>query len=83
MSNKIVECTYKDKMGQLWGRAGGQLEYVGQRLEWRKDSDSSNYYQVIVVRFTDHDHTLSLFQQSSEMIEGKYYEFEFPLAGDP
>lgn len=81
MPNPIVSCNYKNKLGHLYGRAGGQLEYVSQRLEWRQEGN--RYYQVVVMRFTDHDHSLPLFQSSSEMIDGKYYEFEFELAGDP
>lgn len=82
MANKTVDCSYKNKLGQLWGRAGGQLEFVSQRIEWR-DIGNGRHQQYMVIRFTDHDHTLSLFQESPEMIEGKYYDFEFPLAGDP
>jgi len=68
--------------GTLWGHAGGQLEYVGQRVEHRQRPDGK-WYAVMVVRFTDHDHS---FYDGSEdfppfegMIENRFYELEFPV----
>jgi hypothetical protein len=40
--------------GKLWGSSGGELEYVGQRVEFRKRGDQ--IIPVMVLLFTDHDH---------------------------
>jgi hypothetical protein len=61
----------------LWGVSGGQLEYVAQCTETRQREDKS-YYQVMVIRFTDHD---VYWRENEKLIEGKYYELEFPLYG--
>lgn len=65
---------YGDK--SLWGIAGGQLEYVSQRIEYKQNENNKKYYAVMIIRFTDHDvqaHNID------SLIEGKYYELEFPL----
>jgi hypothetical protein len=64
--------------GRLWGRAGGELKYVSQRVEYRYVPDSLQKYQpVMVVRFTDHDHAAS---PSDDLIEGGFYELEFLIS---
>lgn len=62
--------------GQLWGSAGGQLEYVSQRIEF-KQWPTGEYYQVMIIRFTDHD---AQAYPLDDLIDGKYYELSFPLA---
>lgn len=62
---------------KLFGMAGGQLEFVSQRTEWRQLPITNKWFPVIVIRFTDHDCQVS---PMSNLIEGKYYELEFPLA---
>lgn len=68
--------------GKLWGHAGGQLEYVSQRVEHRQYPDGK-HYQVMIIRFTDHDHSFysgdEEFPPFEGMIENKYYELEFPI----
>ena len=54
----------------LWGMSGGQLEFVSQRTE-TKDGK-----KVCIIRFTDHD---VHWGDHEELIEGKYYELEFPF----
>lgn len=61
--------------GKLWGMAGGELEYVSQRVEHRQRPDKS-WYQVIIIRFTDHDVRVS---PNEKLIDGVYYELEFPV----
>lgn len=61
----------------LWGSAGGQLEFVSQRVEWRKCDATQKAVPVIVIRFTDHD---AQAYPLNTLIEGKYYELEFPMA---
>jgi hypothetical protein len=79
MSNLIE---YDD--GKLWGRAGGELEYVSQRIEWREDG--SRWYPVVVIRFTDHDHFGSSYLKDlpsvSGMVDNQFYEIEFRLRGE-
>lgn len=61
--------------GKLFGISGGQLELVSQRADFRQRPDGS-WFPVMVMRFTDHD---VQFGEHKELIEGKYYELEFPL----
>lgn len=61
----------------LWGIAGGQLEYVSQRIKWQPIPHTQRWQPVMVIRFTDHDCQAS---PNPNLIEGKYYELEFPLA---
>jgi len=61
--------------GKLWGRAGGLLEYVGQRMEVRRDSDGT-WYPVIVLMFTDHDS----WGTRPEIEPGVHYRLELPIA---
>lgn len=64
--------------GTLWGRAGGQLEYVSQRVEFRHNpAIPGRYLPVMVVRFTDHDHAVS---PSDELVDGRFYDIEFPIS---
>lgn len=65
---------------KLWGISGGQLEYVSQRIEWRKSS-SGKHSKVMVIRFTDHDLQAYALKDHKELIDGQYYELEFPLEG--
>lgn len=60
----------------LWGIAGGQLEYVSQRIEMRRKGGFS-WEEVVIIRFTDHDVQA---HPRPELIEGIYYELEFPLS---
>lgn len=72
--------TYADH--KLWGMAGGQLEYVSQKLEWRKlEGDSGRWYQVMVIRFTDHDLRAHPLNTDKELVDGIYYDLEFPIQG--
>lgn len=70
---------------RLFGFSGGQLEYVSQRLEWRQ-SGNGHCYQVMVIRFTDHDiravADIKDIPHNKNLIDGKYYELEFPLSTD-
>lgn len=61
--------------GSLWGKSGGQLEYVSQRVEWRPDDSR----MVMVIRFTDHDHAMDDIETNPDLIEGRFYELEFPM----
>ena len=63
----------------MYGIAGGQLEFVSQRVEWRREPDynGGRSFPVIIIRFTDHDCQANPMPQ---LIEGKYYEFEYPMA---
>ena len=56
--------------GKLWGSSGGELEYVGQRIEWRKQGP------VLVLLLTDHDHWPG---DKGEIEPGVFYRTEFPL----
>jgi len=71
-----------ETIGKLWGKSGGQLEYVSQRIEYRTGSDGHVSW-VMVIRFTDHDHEFydgyEQFPPFEGMIKNKYYEIEFPL----
>ena len=60
---------------RLYGHAGGQLEYVSQRLEWR-ESPKGRWTQLMIIRFTDHDVRS---WPHKELLDGRYYEIEFPL----
>lgn len=62
--------------GKLYGASGGQLEYVSQRIEWKKRENSATYYPVMIVRFTDHD---VQWGDRQNLIEGRFYELEFPI----
>lgn len=63
---------------KLWGCAGGELEYVSQRIEWRERPQSkSGWEPVMIIRFTDHDVQASPGREG--LIDGKFYEFEFPV----
>lgn len=82
----IVEVSdLPDEPLKLWGMSGGQLEYVSQRIEVRKRVSKGEtmtatvYYNVMVIRFTDHDHCRDKPEENSDLVEGKYYEFEFPI----
>lgn len=62
--------------GVLWGTCGGALEYVGQRLEWRKRADG-RMWPVVVLLFTDHDHWPG---DEGELEPGVFYRLEMPLS---
>lgn len=70
--------TYGEK--SLFGIAGGQLEYVSQRVEDRQNEATKKWYKVMIVRFTDHDLQANPLPNNDELIDGIYYELEFPLA---
>lgn len=63
--------------GKLWGTAGGELEFVSQRVEYRKQG--TRHEPVLVMRFTDHD-AQAMPHDVAGLIDGKYYEIEFPMA---
>lgn len=66
---------------KLWGVSGGELEYVSQRVAYRQRVSGllEKWHAVMVVRFTDHD--VQADDQGREgLIEGKYYELEFPIS---
>lgn len=67
--------------GKLWGSAGGELEFVSQRIEWRQRPSprGEQCYAVMVMRFTDHD-VQATPHGIPGLIDGHYYELEFPLA---
>lgn len=61
--------------GALWGRAGGQLEFVSQRTEWRKESDGTTWRPYMIMTFTDHD-----VQITADIDErSPWYEIAFPI----
>lgn len=64
---------------KLWGVSGGELEYVSQRVAYRQRVPGllEKWHAVMVVRFTDHDVQAA---PSGDLIEGKYYELEFPIS---
>jgi hypothetical protein len=64
---------YTDK--KLWGVSGGELEYVSQRIS--REFIGGKWRQTMAIRFTDHDVQSA---PSEQLIEGKYYELEFPIA---
>ena len=68
----------------MFGRAGGQLEYVSQRIEWQI-GPNGGHYAVVIMRFTDHDHHFNSKEdpQTEGMIDNKYYELEFPVSDMP
>ena len=68
-----LKLDYSD--GCLWGVAGGQLEYVSQRIVMKQRDDKS-WVTLMVIRFTDHD---VKWGDDSRLIENKYYEIEFPV----
>lgn len=68
-----LKIEYADK--SLWGVAGGQLEYVSQRVEMRQRPDKS-WVTLMVIRFTDHD---VQWGDDKRLIDSKYYEIEFPI----
>ena len=76
MNPKDFDITYGDE--KLWGIAGGELEYVSQRLEWVLNEVTGRYHPVMVIRFTDHDQNHGY--STNGLIEGKYYELSFRLA---
>jgi hypothetical protein len=53
----------------LWGCAGGQLEFVSMRMDWRQRQNEDAWYPVTIIRFTDHD----------AQIDDQFYELEFPV----
>jgi len=59
----------------LHGIAGGALEYVSQRLEWREVAPNK-WVQLMIIRFTDHDMRA---WPNAKLIEGIYYELEIRL----
>jgi hypothetical protein len=63
----------------LFGIAGGQLEFVSQRVEWKR-SQSGQWIPNMIMRFTDHDvQSLGKDFPNPNLIEGKYYELSFPI----
>lgn len=58
------------------GVSGGQLEYVGQRVETRQ-KPTGEIIQVMILTFTDHDVWA---MEHEGLKEGKYYEYEFPIS---
>ncbi len=78
MKTPTCEIYYDAQKGRwsLWGNSGGQLEYVSQRIE-TKQRPTGEAYQVMVLRFTDHD---AWSMPVEGLIDGKYYEVEIPLA---
>lgn len=77
---KYPSLLYSD--GKLWGHSGGQLEYVSQRIEHRQYPDGK-WFAVMVLRFTDHDHSFYTgeedFPPFEGMIDNQFYELEFPI----
>ena len=68
--------------GKLFGRAGGQLEYVSQRISW-VESPSGKFSPIMVIRFIDHDHKFEYLKDMPAvegMVDNQYYEIEFPLS---
>lgn len=66
--------------GSLWGAAGGQLEYVGQEIVWRKrpgERQREKWDAHIRLKFTDHDMAAS---REPEIEPGVHYVIEVPLA---
>jgi len=61
---------------KLWGLVGGELEYVSQRIVTRQ-RPTGEFYNAMIIRFTDHDVQA---MPEEELIDGKYYELEFPIA---
>lgn len=51
-ANEMEGCFFSD--GRLWGRCGGELEYVGQRLEWTELPNGDKQREIVFL-FTDHD----------------------------
>lgn len=68
----------------LFGIEGGQLEYVSQRVEWKKNA-GGRWVPQMVIRFTDHDVQSGgiVFNEDGTakngLIEGQYYELTFPI----
>lgn len=67
---------------KLWGAAGGELEFVSLRLSYLEREDGK-LERSVIIRFTDHDAaaTATCCPQK-DLIEGRYYELELPLAAD-
>lgn len=65
--------------GKLWGISGDELEYVSQRIvtRFRDPNDYRTAYLAVIMRFTDHD--VHATGPHDELIEGMYYEIEFPI----
>ena len=61
--------------GCLWGAHGGQLEYVGQRVEHKLINEKWHPYMVLL--FTDHDCRAC---DDREVEPGVHYRFVFPVA---
>jgi len=62
--------------GRLWGAAGGQLEYVSQEIVL----DPVLGQFVMLIKFTDHDHSFNNPEDAPDLVEGRYYVLEVPLA---
>jgi len=67
--------------GQLWGQAGGELEFVSMRMSWRDRGDGS-MERTVILRFTDHDVQAcrGIEGMSGAPIDGLYYEIEMPFS---
>lgn len=53
---------------RLWGRSGGELEYVSQHIEYQ-ESSVGVFFPVMVMTFTDHD----------IQPDGGFYELRFRI----
>lgn len=67
--------------GQLWGQAGGELEFVSMRVGWRKRSEDK-YERIVILRFTDHDVQAcrGIEYNGGAPIDKLYYEIEMPFS---
>lgn len=61
----------------LFGIAGGQLEFMGMKIEDYYNPETGKWEKLAVLTFTDHD---LISCPIPHLRDGRFYDLKFPLA---